>query len=111
MTSGIILIWSGAIVDIPSGYHLCDGTNGTPDLRDKFIVGAGSTYNPGDNGGNLTHQHTLNCDQHRHALPEPGSIGSGAYRSYQTNYVVVTGTTDTKDHKPPYYSLAYIMKT
>ncbi len=44
----MIMLWSGAIVDIPAGWALCDGNNGTPDLRDKFIVGAGATFNPGD---------------------------------------------------------------
>lgn len=48
---GIIEMWSGAIVDIPIGYKLCDGNNGTPNLVDRFIVGAGSQYNVGDTGG------------------------------------------------------------
>lgn len=42
--TGMIMIWSGAIGTIPSGWALCNGTNGTPDLRDRFVVGAGSTY-------------------------------------------------------------------
>lgn len=45
---GIICIWAGAIVDIPSGWSLCDGSGGRPDLRDRFVIGAGSTYNPDD---------------------------------------------------------------
>lgn len=45
---GLICLWSGAIVDIPAGWYLCDGTNGRPDLRDCFVVGAGLTYNPDD---------------------------------------------------------------
>lgn len=45
---GIIVLWSGAIVDIPSGWHLCDGTQGTPDLRDMFVIGAGDTFAPDD---------------------------------------------------------------
>lgn len=45
---GIIVIWSGAIADIPAGWSLCDGFNGRPDLRDKFLIGAGGSYNPGD---------------------------------------------------------------
>lgn len=45
---GIIAIWSGAIGDIPAGWHLCDGTAGTQDLRDMFIVGAGGAYNVND---------------------------------------------------------------
>lgn len=44
----IIVLWSGAIVDIPAGWSLCDGSGGRPDLRDRFVIGAGSTYNPGD---------------------------------------------------------------
>ncbi len=40
VSAGVIVAWSGAISDIPSGWVLCDGQNGTPDLRDKFIVGA-----------------------------------------------------------------------
>lgn len=45
---GIIVLWWGAIVDIPAGWALCDGAGGRPDLRDKFIIGAGDNYNPDD---------------------------------------------------------------
>ena len=45
---GLICLWSGAIVDIPSGWSLCDGAGGRPDLRDKFLIGAGNTYSPDD---------------------------------------------------------------
>lgn len=41
---GIIVLWGGAIVDIPAGWSLCDGGGGRPDLRDKFVIGAGNTY-------------------------------------------------------------------
>lgn len=44
----IICLWSGAVVDIPAGWALCDGNNGTPNLTDKFVIGAGSTYSPDD---------------------------------------------------------------
>lgn len=44
----IICLWSGAIVDIPAGWAVCDGNNGTPNLADKFVIGAGNSYNPGD---------------------------------------------------------------
>lgn len=49
--SGIIVMWSGAIDKIPTGWLLCDGTNGTPDLRNRFIVGAGTDYSVGNTGG------------------------------------------------------------
>lgn len=60
---GGIIMWSGAIANIPSGWQLCDGTNGTPNLRDKFIVGAGTTYAVGAAGGSkdavaVSHTHT-----------------------------------------------------
>jgi microcystin-dependent protein len=51
LPTGIISMWSGTITTIPSTWALCDGTNGTPDLRDRFIVGAGSSYSVGDTGG------------------------------------------------------------
>jgi len=87
-------MWAGAIIDIPAGFALCDGNNGTPDLRDKFIVGAGSTYAVDANGGALTHTHaTINNDQ---------VSGAGAS--------CVMSITSA-NHLPPYYSLAYIMKT
>ena len=51
--SGCILLWSGAANAIPSGWYLCDGNNSTPDLRNRFVVGAGSggSYSVGDTGG------------------------------------------------------------
>lgn len=49
--TGGIIAWSGSIGSIPSGYVLCNGSNGTPDLRDRFIVGAGTTYSVGNTGG------------------------------------------------------------
>lgn len=61
--SGGIVMWSGAIGNIPLGWTICDGTDGTPDLRDRFIVGAGSTYLPDDTGGSkdavvVSHSHS-----------------------------------------------------
>lgn len=67
--TGIIVLWSGAIVDIPPGWHLCDGTQGTPDLRNRFIVGAGDTYAVDASGGATSHDHTASSvnDIHTHA--------------------------------------------
>ena len=63
-TTGMIMLWSGSIATIPSGWLLCDGTSGTPDLRSKFIVGAGSTYPVAATGGSadaivVSHTHTI----------------------------------------------------
>lgn len=49
--AGGIIMWSGSIASVPSGYVLCDGTNGTPNLKDSFVVGAGNTYAVGNTGG------------------------------------------------------------
>jgi hypothetical protein len=61
--SGGIIIWSGSSASIPSGWVLCNGSNSTPDLRDRFVVGAGSTYSVGGTGGSanaitVSHTHT-----------------------------------------------------
>lgn len=60
---GGIIIWSGSAAAIPSGWLLCNGLSGTPDLRDRFVVGAGSTYAVGAIGGSanatlVSHTHT-----------------------------------------------------
>jgi hypothetical protein len=52
--AGMIMIWSGSVGSIPSGWVLCNGSNSTPDLRDKFVIGAGSTYAVGGTGGAST---------------------------------------------------------
>ena len=62
--SGGILLWSGSIASIPTGWYLCNGANGTPDLRNRFVVGAGSAYAVGATGGStdaivVSHSHTV----------------------------------------------------
>lgn len=57
--TGIICMWSGLLVDIPNGWALCDGTNGTPDLRERFVRGAPNAVNPGGTGGAATHLHAF----------------------------------------------------
>lgn len=107
---GTIVLWSGAIVDIPAGFVLCNGANGTPDLRDKFVVGAGLTYAVAANGGAVNHNHDFTGDGHNHTVDFGTSVQSGANYSDTSNPQSVTGTTDNENGLPPYYSLAYIMK-
>ena len=57
LAAGVIAIWSGALVDIPDGWVLCNGSNGTPDLRSSFIQGAAVGANPGTVSGANTHSH------------------------------------------------------
>jgi microcystin-dependent protein len=66
---GSIIMWSGSIASIPAGWALCNGTNGTPDLRDRFIVGAGTTYTPGATGGAATNTLSqANLPAHTHTF-------------------------------------------
>ncbi len=109
--SGIIVIWSGAIVNIPTGWVICDGNNGTPDLRNNFVVGAGDTYAVDANGGAVNHNHGFTGDGHAHELGAGVVIAAGASVTKTSTNIPGTGTTDNGSSLPPYYALAYIMKT
>jgi hypothetical protein len=119
---GVILMWSGLITAIPLGYQLCDGTNGTPDLRNRFVVGAGATYTEKTVGGSAStgmagsHTHTIN------GTTEALTVGTAAVQA-GTGTTVVTSVAPQShthtanlvgDHQhtslPPYMALAYIMK-
>lgn len=52
-------MWHGLICDIPNGWALCDGQNGTPDLRDRFVIGAPNGIDPGTPGGTTAHRHPV----------------------------------------------------
>lgn len=78
---GTIVIWAGNTTNIPAGWHLCDGTAGTPDFRDRFIVGAGLSYGVGAAGGVAVyslsgaqlpfHTHGVNDPTHAHGVSDP----------------------------------------
>lgn len=120
--AGCIVLWSGAASDIPDGWHLCDGTNGTPDLRDRFVVGAGDAYTPGATGGNA--QVTLTKEQipaHTHTYSKAsGSTSSYGMSNGGTSVIKSVSSTSTDsgyagsgspvDILPPYYALCYIMR-
>lgn len=108
--SGTIALWRNPIASIPPTWKLCDGSLGTPDLRDRFLVGSGSTYNPGDSGGSVNHVHTFTSDGHQHDLLEGDSIEPGIGYEPITTSDIDTGTTDSSSNLPPYYSLAFIQK-
>lgn len=108
--AGVIVIWRGAIVDIPFGWALCDGNNGTPNLQNQFVVGAGDTYAVDDTGGALFHEHDFTGDGHDHSLPLGAEVDSGFNQARDTTTEPGVGTTDPAQSIPPYYALAYIMK-
>lgn len=84
IASGIIVVWSGAIVDIPAQYFLCNGSNSTPDLRNRFVIAAGGIYAVNAIGGTASHSHTINgstedtsltvnqLPAHNHLINDPG---------------------------------------
>jgi len=57
LPAGVIVMWSGLLANVPTGWVLCDGTGGTPDLRDRFIKGWTAGVDPGATGGATTHSH------------------------------------------------------
>lgn len=119
--SGSIIPWYGNQADIPDGFALCNGSNGTPDLRDRFIVGAGSSYSLRATGGANTV--TLTVEQmpsHSHSFYS-GRYGSSPY-SVSCNAHSPGGLLDHQlstysaggnqahENRPPFYALYYIMK-
>jgi len=140
---GGIIMWSGTIANIPTGWALCNGSNSTPDLRNRFVVGAhsgagigtvltagpgfnaddgtlSSTYTPGNSGGETAHQlTTAELASHSHTTESNNSTGgnySGGGNSSNLGPYAGTNTGSAGDSKfhenrPPYYALAYIMRT
>ncbi len=102
--AGGIIMWSGSIGNIPAGWALCDGSNGTPDLRDRFIVGAGNSYAVGATGGSTSHNHGG-------ATGACGSVGGkppeSPWPKAPPNH---THSISSDEHLPPYYALVFIMK-
>ena len=132
--SGMIILWSGSSASIPSGWVLCNGSSSTPDLRDRFVVGAGSTYAVGGTGGSAnatlvshTHTATVSDPGHFHYAGTTGgaagggnnvrntTIGGDVATSTATTGIGVSNSTEgssaTNANLPPYYALCYIMKT
>jgi microcystin-dependent protein len=142
-TSGMIMMWSGTIATIPTGWVLCNGSNSTPDLRNRFIIGAhsdsaGVAYSTvtGSNtqtGGTkdaivVSHTHTATSTDSGHthtqngfggsapgattsATPIFGSSTTGTGTANITTTIASTGSSGTDQNLPPYYALAFIMKT
>lgn len=116
--SGVICIWSGSYDNIPDGWVLCNGTQGTPDLRDKFVLGYGNKYSVGSIGGEETHTLTVNeMPSHNHGIRS--SNGTGSSNTLTTtltglaenlSLIYDTGGSQAHNNMPPYYVLCYIMK-
>lgn len=107
---GAIIIWSGLVSAIPANWQLCDGTNGTPDLRSRFVHGASADGNVGDTAGAENHVHPFTGDGHDHDLTSGFGVEAGALLGTDTTTDPATGTTDLTSNMPPYYRLAYIQR-
>lgn len=111
---GAIIIWSGAIDKIPSGWVLCDGANGTPNLTDRFVLGAGNSYAVGISSGEVTHTLTVEeMPSHSHTLEYRADGAGGGGAGPNKTGTINTGETGgglPHNNMPPYYSLCYIMK-
>lgn len=131
---GFIVMWSGSSATIPSGWVLCNGSSGTPDLRSRFIYGAG-TVSANTTGGSadsvvVSHSHTTSTSDPTHNHEEyyydGGGGGHGMFggpnnfiNSRRTGNsstgvsasVSTTGSSATNANLPPYYALCFIMKT
>lgn len=110
MLKGMICLWFGLINAIPDGWLVCDGTNDTPDLRNKFVVCAGDSYSPGDNSAVITHTHDDSYIANLHSLVPGTDLQVGFVVNNATLFIPATLTTDTEKAEPPYHALAYIMK-
>ena len=136
---GGIIMWSGTIANIPTpGWALCDGSNSTPDLRNKFIVGAyggagigtistagpeisidtatNPNYTPGNIGGETAHKLTIaELASHTHLLTNQISGGGSSVGGGGSGTIDIqsgsAGSSNYHENRPPYYALAFIMRT
>jgi microcystin-dependent protein len=139
--AGLISMWSGSIGSIPSGWYLCDGSNGTPNLTDRFVIGAGSAYAVNGVGGATSvtlvtanmpahthtatvtdpgHTHTSNAQQQNSSNQLAGGGGFTTASATATINTATTGISVTNASTgsgtsfsiiPSYYALAYIQKS
>jgi microcystin-dependent protein len=130
---GGIILWSGSVATIPAGWLLCNGAYSTPNLADRFIIGAGNTYAPDAAGGSadavvVSHTHTATDSGHSHTYTiksgtlQPQANGQNQNNQFYdassttgTGFAIITvataGVSPTNANLPPYYALCYIIKT
>lgn len=123
---GAVILWSGTAANIPDGWALCDGQDGRPDLRDKFVLGGGGTHPVGETGGAETVALTVaEMPSHSHGVHQKVGglsspiggwlIESNEAQAYQTirsvqGCISNSGGNQPHNNMPPYYTLCYIIK-
>lgn len=100
---GVIVAWSGSSTDVPSGWAICDGNNGTPDLRNNFVKGTTSESSILNTGGSYTKSW-----YHSHKLDDGTDIKTGGDADATENYT--NGERVYFSWLPPYYELIFIQK-
>ena len=108
---GSIVLWQGAIVDIPKNWILCDGANNTPDLRNQMVVGSNGIYAQDETGGETPHNHDFTGDGHDHRVGGGSTFVPTGPFGVPTRTDSIAGTSDNTANLPSYYSLAFIMYT
>jgi len=119
--TGVIVMWSGASNAIPTGFVLCDGNNSTPDLRNRFVVGATDTYAVGATGGaTANNTNTTSGFMYTGSEDNPNQVqdASSSYNGIENKnsrdrhqHGVDTSHNHSVSVLPPYYALCYIMKS
>ena len=115
---GLICMWSGST--IPEGWALCNGENGTPDLRGRFVLGSSDSYAIGDVGGESevtltveqmpSHNHVYDRAMSASSKLQSGTSTFGTVSSRLNANSTSAGNNQPHNNMPPYYVLAYIMK-
>lgn len=110
---GTVILWSGSVANIPSGWVLCDGTLGTPNLVDNFVVGTGTyfpaLYGYGNKVTSTQHLHQVSGDVASYYNSSPAS-GGNQNTALRNHSHTTTGAGNYLDTLPPYYALCYIMR-
>ncbi len=118
----LIQVWGGSVASIPAGFQLCDGTNGSPDLRGLFVIGAGGAYAVAATGGSTTivannlPAHTHNYDRATETdttlLYTVGAASQSVVTALvETPTASAANATTATPYLQPYYALAYIINT
>ncbi len=130
LPAGVIVMWSGQLDAIPDGWALCDGQNGTPDLSNRFVLGADTAAYLGSTGGSRSHQHRPRDHSHQIDPPATRLRPFSGYSGYagtgtRSRYYMLPGQTfdlrpfksgpaaviqDSVSNLPPYYKIAFIIK-